>query len=235
EATECCDPSTGITVSIDDDDVCTTGSCDPSTGQVTQEQIPGCVSFDLDAFPKNRYVSFETGVLPVDLAFHVRMTASAHFPESIGDLGWVGAPDSKGTALVVSDPVFLPNWPAVVRAGDCEIVPAATYEIRATGDGVNFGPPVVVDTTAPPTPMFWGDIVGEFNGIAWTPPNGVLNFADVQAAIKTFQGGASTAPLIWADIVPEKPNRIVNINEVLWLILAFRGEPYPFRAPADCP
>ena len=32
-----------------------------------------------------------------------------------------------------------------------------------------------------------------------------------------------------------EPNRIVNFNEVLWLILAFTGEPYPFRAPADCP
>ena len=71
--------------------------------------------------------------------------------------------------------------------------------------------------------------------MAWTPPNGVLNFVDVQAAIKTFQGGASTAPLIWADIGPETPNRIVNFNDVLWLILAFIGEPYPFSAPADCP
>ena len=57
----------------------------------------------------------------------------------------------------------------------------------------------------------------------------------MQAAIKTFQDGESTAPLIWADIEPETPNRVVNFNEVLWLVLAFTGEPYPFSAPADCP
>ena len=188
-----------------------------------------------DAFPKNRYVSFDTGVLPVERAFHVRMTASAHFPESVGDLGWVGAPDSEATASVVPDPLFLPSWPAIVRAGDCEIVPAATYEIRATTDGVDFGPPIVVDTTAAPTPRFWGDIVGEFNGVAWTPPNGVQNISDVQAAILTFQIAENAAPLIWADVHPEIPNRVVNINDVFMLILAFQFEPYPYSAPADCP
>ena len=232
---ECCDPSSGQIVWIDDDDACTTDTCDPSTGQVSHTGIPDCISFDADAFPKNRYLSFETGVLTVVRAYQVRMTASALFPESVGDLGWVGVPDSKGTALVVSDPVFLPSWPAVVRAADCEIVPAATYEIRPTGDGVTFDPSVVIETTAPPVGKFWGDIVGDFNGMAWTPPNGVLNFADVQAALLTFQDGESNAPLIWADIGPETPNRVINFNEVLWLLLAFVGEPYPFSAPADCP
>ena len=117
----------------------------------------------------------------------------------------------------------------------CEIVPAATYEIRATVDGVNFDAPVVVETTAPPIDKFWGDIVGDFNGAAWTPPNGVQNFADVQAAIKTFQGAQGTAPLTWADIEPETPNRVVNFNDVQKLVLAFSAAPYPFSDPANCP
>ncbi|MCH8243120.1 MAG: hypothetical protein IH897_10995 [Planctomycetes bacterium] len=233
-ATECCDSSTGETELIDDENACTIDTCDPTTGQVSHTDNPDCI-FDADAFTKNRYVSFDTGVLPVELAFHVRMTASAHFPDSVGDLGWVGAPDSKDTALVVSDPVFLASWPAIVRVGDCEIVPAATYEIRSTSDGVNFDPPVVVDTTAPPTAKFWGDIVGEYNGVSWSPPNGVQNIADVLAAIRTFQNKASAAPLIWADVQPETPNRVANFNDVLLLVLAFTAQPYPFSAPADCP
>ena len=44
-----------------------------------------------------------------------------------------------------------------------------------------------------------------------------------------------TAPLIWADVEPETPNRVANFNDVQRLVLAFTGEPYPFRAPADCP
>ena len=233
-ATECCDSSTGEIELIDDENACTIDTCDPTTGQVSHTDNPDCI-FDADAFTKNRYVSFDTGVLPVELAFHVRMTASAHFPDSVGDLGWVGAPDSKDTALVVPDPVFLASWPAIVRVGDCEIVPAATYEIRSTSDGVNFGPPVVVETTAPPTDKFWGDIVGEYNGVSWSPPNGVQNIADVQAAIKTFQAAEGAAPLTWADVHPETPNRVANFNDVLLLVLAFTAQPYPFGAPADCP
>ena len=201
---------------------------------------PACITvtaefWEADAVTKNRYVSFDTGVLTVERAYHVRMTDSAHFPESIGDLGWVGAPDGNDTALVVPDPVFLPSWPAIVRAGDCEIVPAATYEIRSTSDGVNFDSSVVVETTAAPIDKFWGDIVGEYNGVAWSPPNGVQNFADPLAAIRTFQGKASSAPMTWADVHPETPNRVVNFDDVLQLVLAFTAEPYPFSAPADCP
>ncbi len=69
----------------------------------------------------------------------------------------------------------------------------------------------------------------------WTPPNGVQNFADVQAAIHAFQGVSSAAPLYWADVEPEVPNRVVNFNDVLQLVLAFTGQPYPFGDPANCP
>jgi len=230
---DCCDSSTGELTTIDDGNACTIDHCQFG-GNVSHTANPDCL-FDADAYPKNRYVSFETGVITVDSAFHVRMTASTHFPASVGDLGWVGVPDGDGTALVVADPVFLPDWPSIVRVGDCPIVPGSTYEIRATSDGVNFDPPIVANTTAPPTPKLWGDIVGDFNGAAWEPPNGILNVGDVQAAILTFQAGASAAPLTWADVHPEVPNRIVNINDVYTLILAFKGEPYPFADPADCP
>ena len=100
---------------------------------------------------------------------------------------------------------------------------------------MNFDPLVFVETTAAPGPQYWGDIVGIFNGLAWTPPNGVQNFADVQAAIKTFQGGQGTAPLTWADVEPETPNRVVNFNDVQKLVLAFIAAPYPFSDPANCP
>ncbi|MCH8147467.1 MAG: hypothetical protein IH987_05655, partial [Planctomycetes bacterium] len=235
-ATECCNSSNGRIETIDDGNGCSIDICLP-TGQVSHTpdpEDPDCY-FDADAFTKNRYVSFDTGALPGELAFHVRMTASAHFPESVGDLGWVGAPDGEGTALVVPDPVFLPSWPAIVRAGDCEIVPAATYEIRSTTDGINFDFTVVVNTTAPPKAKFWGDVVGEYNGISWSPPNGVQNIADALSAIRTFQGKASSAPLTWVDVHPETPNRVANFDDVLQLVLAFTAEPYPFSAPADCP
>jgi len=61
------------------------------------------------------------------------------------------------------------------------------------------------------------------------------NFVDVQTAIKTLQAGEGTTQLIWAGMEPETPNRVANFTDVLRLVLAFRSEPYPFRAPAECP
>ena len=49
------------------------------------------------------------------------------------------------------------------------------------------------------------------------------NFGDVQAAIQAFQGDESAAPTTWVDVEPEEPNRIINCNDVLQLVLAFTG------------
>lgn len=42
-------------------------------------------------------------------------------------------------------------------------------------------------------------------------------------------------PLSWVDIHPEVPNNIVNFDDVLYFVLAFRGDPYPFADPMSCP
>ena len=65
--------------------------------------------------------------------------------------------------------------------------------------------------------------MSDFDGVTWSPPNGVTNFGDAQVAIKTFQGGESAAPKTWVDVEPEEANRIVNLNDVLQLVLAFTG------------
>jgi len=189
--------------------------------------------FDLDA-PKNRYITFEPQGAG-SVAYQVSMTASMYFPGSIGVLGWVGPPAPNRTAEIVAAPFFSDAWPSKVHVGDCKIVPVATYEVQDSPDGTIFGAPVSVSTIPAPTSKFWGDCVGDFDGVLWSPPNGVQNISDVQAAIVTFQAGASAAPLTWMDVEPEVPNRIVNINDVFALILAFKGEPYPFADPADCP
>ena len=78
--------------------------------------------------------------------------------------------------------------------------------------------------------------MGVSDGITWSPPNGVTNFDDAFAAIKSFQAdGSASPPLSWADVEPEVPNRVVNIADVFIIVLAFQGEDYPFGAPAPCP
>ena len=87
---------------------------------------------------------------------------------------------------------------------------------------------------------FWGDTVGFFDGMEWTPPQGVANITDAVVATNTFQGGQVVAPvpgstiahLSIADVEPGNINTVVNIADVLILIRAFQGAPYPF-GPAD--
>jgi len=198
----------------------------------TETSLCDCI-FDVDAL-KNRYITFEPQALG-SVAYQVRMTASAYFPGSTGTMGWVGQPDVNRVAGIVGIPFFSDSWPSKVHVGNCRIVPVATYEVLETTDGVNFAAPVVVETIPAPSEKFWGDAVGDFDGVTWGPPNGVTNFGDVQAAIKTFQGGESATPTTWTDVEPEEPNRVVNFNDVLQLVFAFTGLPYPFGDPANCP
>ena len=66
------------------------------------------------------------------------------------------------------------------------IAPDKTYELRASTDGVNFTAPLPVQTVPAPSAGSWADIVGEFdNGSqTWSPPNGFVNFNDIDAAVK---------------------------------------------------
>ncbi len=149
--------------------------------------------------------------------------------------GWVSAPDENGVSAFVDVPAYLETWPATVLVGDCEIVPDSTYHIRGTVDAALFSYPLVVATTARPEPKAWGDICGPFDGVAWSPPNGTVNFDDVFAALMAYQAVPSAPHVSWADIEPETPNVTANINDVFQVILAFQGSPYPFANPDFCP
>ena len=90
----------------------------------------------------------------------------------------------------------------------------------------------------PATGRWWGDVVGVFDGTSWTPPQGVANIDDAVVAIRTWQGGQVIAPtgniahLSVPDVEPANINTVVNFADVLILIQAFQGQPYPF-GPAD--
>ncbi|UCE61734.1 MAG: exo-alpha-sialidase, partial [Phycisphaerales bacterium] len=91
---------------------------------------------------KNRYVSFAPRAAGTNLAFRVDMTASYEFPESVGEIGWVGEADGDNVSRIVGLPYYSDSWPEVVHIGACQIIPVATYEIRGTADGVYFSAPL---------------------------------------------------------------------------------------------
>jgi len=234
----------------------TSGDCNsnliPDECDIEQNGVP---DENLNAVPDeceartNRYIPLVTTDAVEPIAYRVDMTASAYFPESVGTLGWVKEPDENDVARVVSAPVYRQQWPAVVFIADCEIVPAATYEVWATANGTTFTDPVVIATIRRPGARYYGDVVGLGTGDlppmpGFTPPNGVVNVTDVQAYILTFQGPTSPSThTTWVDLHGDgpgsPPNFIVNVSDLQRIKFGFQGQRYTDAPdqldPADCP
>ncbi len=186
---------------------------------------------------KNRYVSFVPVGGGATLAYRVNKLSAP-----TGSC-WADVPDVQGSAKCVASPVFRVWNESMVHVGDCEIMPVAQYEVRATVDAAVFSLPLAVSTIAEPTMNLkkWGDVVGVNSGTEWTPPNLFTNVNDVLAVLAfitnatikpTFQQAnleaiSSTDPCL---------NAFVNTADVLILVKAVAGDAYPFMtSPASCP
>ena len=80
---------------------------------------------------------------------------------------------------------------------------------------------------------------GEFVGGAWTPPDGDVNFDDIDAAVHKFRNLAGAPSKTWADIAgdPPKgiPDQLVNFVDIAYVVDGFRGVSYQFDPPEACP
>ena len=126
----------------------------------------------------------------------------------------------------------------MVHIGACEIIPVASYAIRATPDGLTFSEPFQVSTIAlptPPPPKWWADIVGAKGETGWSSPDGFVNMDDVQAAIQKFEGALDAPNWMCVDVDGEVPNAVINMTDIQMIVLAFEGAQYPFSDPANCP
>ncbi len=197
---------------------------------------------------KNRYVSFDPNNYET-VAFQIELTQSGEFPGSTGVTGWVGEPDGNDVSRIVDSPYYTDAWPDVVHVGDCAIIPVATYQVRATPDGIRFTVPSEVATIHKPGSRYYGDVVGQGNGFlppdpGFTPPNGVVNVTDTQAYVLTAQGPSSpSAHTTWVDLHGlgdgSPPNFILNISDLQRIKFGFQGTRYADTPdqldPADCP
>ena len=187
--------------------------------------------------PKNRYLPFVPGGGTEPVAYQITLTHSGDFPGSVGQSWWADSPESPGIVRLTDGPVFR-DWsgdPPLIHVGDCPVVPVATFEIRSTPDGVVFSDPVVVPTVGRPGSKQWGDVVGTLEGGSWGWPNGVVNMDDVMAAVQKFQHLPTAPPLVWVDVDGEIPNAVLNFTDIFRIVQGFKGEPYPFSDPAECP
>ena len=208
---------------------------DESAAPVPTRFGPPCVLSVSDSltFDKNRYVSFVPDE-PGEIAYKLDMVSSLSHPTAVVS-GWVGAPDANGIAALVLDPVTRMWLEPVINITGCEIAPVAEFDLRASqDDGQSFLPPIALRTIPQPGGgKFWGDACGSFNGVEWSAPQGVTNIDDAVCVIKTWQAAEGAPDVPRTDMVPQEPNRVVNFNDVLFVIFAFQGDPYPFGCPDD--
>ncbi|UCE61213.1 MAG: hypothetical protein JSU63_05585 [Phycisphaerales bacterium] len=190
---------------------------------------------------KNRYISL-CGVDPQPVAYQIEMTAG---PGATGVLGWIGPADANGVARVVRTPFFSDAWPCPLHLGDCEIVPDAVYEVRATADGETFSIPLELGTVPRPEPWYYGDVVGPVDPdtMTFAPPNGIVNIDDITAYLFTSYGPPK--PMVhttWVDLHGigdgSPPNYILNISDLQRILFGHQGQQYTDApdqlAPADC-
>jgi hypothetical protein len=149
---------------------------------------------------------------------------------SVGMTWWVGAesPLGNGVHLLVSESFrrVSASWPAVVHVGDCEVVPQATYGVRAVNvDSGIVSDELLVSTAERPGANYCADCVGPLadygtgdwapcpNGDAdcqpgescveqWAPPDGATNFDDITATVFLFQSvpGLTIPEVMWVDL-----------------------------------
>jgi hypothetical protein len=103
-----------------------------------------------------------------------------------------------------------------------------------------FTAPLILETITKPESKFWGDLVGSFDGVIWTIPNGLVNVDDVLAVLKFIK--LKPAPHVTViDLANEVPNFIINASELQFSLQSFSGKPYPpvpfdnQGTPGDCP
>ena len=191
-------------------------------------------------------------------------------PSVPADLGWIQEPYSVALgclplacgptdliARVDTSPVFR-LWPeTTVHVGDCEIIPVATYEIQATGDGINFSAPLVIGTILLPelSPGFfagYGDVAEAPIAGQYQPPGQIGNVVDIGCYVNTVQNYPSASPSrvwahkTWPDLaglgVGSPPNYILNaadlqaitqgLQDAKWLDNP--GHTYPADCPPNC-
>ncbi|UCE59697.1 MAG: hypothetical protein JSU63_19925 [Phycisphaerales bacterium] len=212
---------------------------------------------------KNRYISFDPSNEDA-VAFQVEL---AEGPGATGALGWVGEPidpscqNEDGSpngnpcdgvdfvARVVDTPAIRTWNEETVHLTGCEIVPVATYELRASPDGVVLTLPLEVGTIIKPTVWYYGDTVGVGTGellpaMGYTAPNQIVNVNDVTAYLLTVDG--DTSPSVhptWVDLhglsAGAVPNYILNVSDLQRILFGLEGQEYTDASdqfnPADCP
>lgn len=181
----------------------------------------------------NRYLSFVAGspssLDPTNVIQALRLTS----PSKPTVVKWVDVPDQVSHARLSCVPVYR-DWGLLpIHIGDADVEPNRTYILQGIASGLDpnlefqYSPPVTLFTTA-----IWGDVAGQASMSGWTPPNSIVNAADITAVVIAFRQEPNAPALIWADLHGASPNGIINASDILLVVNAFQLSAYPFADSA---
>jgi hypothetical protein len=241
-----CDIAAGTSQDLDDNgipDECECPPADPPTA------APGGVT-------TNRYLAIVPGNEGLHTALLVTFENLPPGMEPYVDQSrWVGAPSVVSDNAGVVDPADAPGYPTFTAAPlQCTpvfrdwgstgplyvfgegIVPDGSYLVQAIDEacGLDFNRE---DFGALVTPTsHWGDLVADCTTSPCGPPDGRVDITtDVTAIIDKFKNLPGSVDKVRADIEPSRPDLLVNVTDASQAVDAFRGLPYPFPGPTDCP
>ncbi|MCH8149814.1 MAG: proprotein convertase P-domain-containing protein, partial [Planctomycetes bacterium] len=199
---------------------------------------------------KNRYISIDPrGVFGVNEGknLDIRLTLTSTLVigvTAIDSEWWANEPDENCISTVgPSRPAAAPNWDAcpTLHLTGCPIMPKSIYTIVVVDDELVSDTPLAAATQAKPGIKCWGDLVGQFDGKIWGPPNGTVNADDFVAVIKSFvdPNAFNAVHVSLCDlhpaVPPDHPNKLCNGNDILFTILGFQAQEYPGPDIDLCP
>lgn len=115
------------------------------------------------------------------------------------------------------------QWGGTVHVTDPTIVPDTEYFAR-TDCGTPDTPSLSASVLA--VTQIYGDTVGAFDGEAWTPPDGVVDFGDITAAVDKFRSLPTAPSLFQCDLMGCSTNEIVDFVDISGVVDGFRGVTY---------
>ncbi len=140
--------------------------------------------------------------------------------------------DDESVAFVTTDPAGAARrtpaeWGELYVTGEL-IVPDTTYTIQ--GDCGPEGSPALSDPTWVTTAV-WGDVVGDYISGEWTPPNGVVDFLDINSVVERFKNTSYAPPINRTEMCGPSgnecvPSQLIDFLDILSCVEAFRGKSY---------
>jgi len=117
------------------------------------------------------------------------------------------------------------EWGDPVRVSGIDVVPETDYKVHVASGSI--GSPTLSASASASTTM-WGDVVGDFDGLDWTPPDDVADFVDISSVVDAFRNDSDAPAVFRADLAGAsgsecRPDRGIDFLDITGAVDAFRG------------